>query len=145
MTHRIELAADGVAPGASVIKANREALGRAVRNLLENAVKYSPESKAVEVRLGRRRDRIAIGVHDEGFGIPASEQKIIFEKFVRGTASKAMHVQGTGIGLAMARHIVRAHGGEIRLESEAGRGTTFTIELPAFPAPAVMSREVVRT
>ena len=128
-----------------MIKANREALGRAVRNLLENAVKYSPESKAVEVRLGHRRDRIAIGVHDEGFGIPSSEQKVIFEKFVRGAASKAMHVQGTGIGLAMARHIVRAHGGEIRLESEPGRGTTFTIELPAFPAPAVTSREVVRT
>jgi signal transduction histidine kinase len=145
LTHRIEVAADGVAPGASVIKANREALGRAVRNLLENAVKYSPESKPVQVTLGRRRDRIAIGVHDEGFGIPSAEQKAIFEKFVRGAASKAMHVQGTGIGLAMARHIVRAHGGEIRVESEPGRGTTFTIELPAFPAPAVMSHEVVRT
>jgi signal transduction histidine kinase len=144
-THRVEVSTDGVAAGAVIIKANREALGRAVRNLIENGVKYSPESKAVQVRLARRRDRIAIEVHDEGVGIPAAEQKVIFQKFVRGAASKALHVQGTGIGLAMARRIVRAHGGDIHLESEPGRGTTFTIDLPAAPAPEVMPGEVVRT
>ena len=63
-------------------------------------------------------------------GIPAAEQKEIFKKFVRGAGSRASNIKGTGIGLAMARHIVEAHDGEIRLESEPGRGSTFTILLP---------------
>jgi signal transduction histidine kinase len=63
-------------------------------------------------------------------GIPPSEQKKIFRKFVRGAGSRAANIEGTGIGLAMARQIVEAHRGEIRLESEPGRGSTFTILLP---------------
>ncbi len=63
-------------------------------------------------------------------GIPASEQKAVFKRFVRGSGSRAAHIQGTGIGLALARHIVEAHGGEIRLQSEPGQGSTFTILLP---------------
>lgn len=129
--HRVELTTNGLGPHSSVVRANREALTHAIRNLLENAVKYSPESPAVQVGLVLEGNRVAIRIHDDGFGIPAAEQKMIFEKFVRGSASKALHVQGTGIGLAMAQHIVRAHRGEILLESEPGRGTTFTIQLPA--------------
>jgi signal transduction histidine kinase len=128
--HRVELTTNGVKPRSTAIRANREALSRAIRNLLENAVKYSPNAPAVQVHLERKGDRLAIRVHDDGFGIPAAEQKRIFDKFVRGAASKALNVPGTGIGLAMTQQIVRAHGGEIQLESEPGRGTTFTIELP---------------
>lgn len=128
--HRIELTANELGPQSCVIRANREALSRAIRNLLENAVKYSPDSPAVQVALALDSQRIAIQIHDDGFGIPAAEQKMIFDKFVRGAASKALHVQGAGIGLAMTQHIVRAHGGEILLESAPGRGTTFTIHLP---------------
>jgi signal transduction histidine kinase len=112
------------------IHADREALGLALRNLLDNAVKYSPDCRTVWVDVARERDRLAIRVRDRGIGIPASEQKDIFKRFVRGTGSKSVNVQGTGIGLAMARHIIEAHGGEIRLESEPGRGSTFTILLP---------------
>ena len=125
--YHVELARAGEYPP---IHADREALGLALRNLLDNAVKYSPDCRTVWVEMARERDRLAIRVRDQGMGIPASEQKEIFKRFVRGTGSRAAHIPGTGIGLAMARHIIEAHDGEIRLESELGRGSTFTILLP---------------
>ena len=69
-------------------------------------------------------------MRDRGVGIPAAEQRIIFDKFVRGSVSRDAGIQGTGIGLTLARHIVDAHRGEIRLESAPGEGSTFTILLP---------------
>jgi signal transduction histidine kinase len=125
--YRVELACAGEYP---LIHADREALGLALRNLLDNAVKYSPDCRTVWVEMARERDRLAIRVRDQGMGIPASEQKEIFKRFVRGTGSRAANIKGTGIGLAMAHHIIEAHDGEIRLESEPGRGSTFTILLP---------------
>jgi signal transduction histidine kinase len=125
--YHVELEFAGEYP---LIHADREALGLALRNLLDNAVKYSPDCRTVWVEMARERGRLAIRVRDQGMGIPASEQKEIFKRFVRGTGSRAANIQGTGIGLAMARHIIEAHDGEIRLESEPGRGSTFTILLP---------------
>jgi len=125
--YRVELELAGEYP---LIHADREALGLALRNLLDNAVKYSPDCRTVWVEMARERSRLAIRVRDQGMGIPASEQKEIFKRFVRGTGSRAANIQGTGIGLAMARHIIEAHDGEIRLESEPGRGSTFIILLP---------------
>jgi signal transduction histidine kinase len=129
-THRIEIRTNDLPLRTFVVSVNREAFGRAVRNLLENAVKYSPGQAAVQVAVQREGGRLAIRIHDDGFGILVDEQKTIFEKFVRGAAAKSLQVQGTGIGLAMAQHIVLAHHGEILLESEPGRGSTFTIEIP---------------
>jgi signal transduction histidine kinase len=83
------------------------------------------------VEWGRENDSVAIRVRDNGPGIPASERKAIFHKFVRGSAAATGGVKGTGVGLAMVRHIVMAHGGEIRVASEPGRGSTFTMVLPA--------------
>jgi signal transduction histidine kinase len=125
--YRIELVLGEEYP---LIHADREALSLALRNLLDNAVKYSPECRTVWVETAREGGRLAIRVRDRGIGIPASEQKEIFKRFVRGTSSRTAHIQGTGIGLAMARHIIEAHDGEIRLESEPGKGSTFTILLP---------------
>jgi len=125
--YHVELELAGEYP---LIHADREALGLALRNLLDNAVKYSPDCRTVWVEMARERGRLAIRVRDQGMGIPALEQKEIFKRFVRGTGSRAANIQGTGIGLAMARHIVEAHDGEIRLESELGKGSTFTILLP---------------
>jgi signal transduction histidine kinase len=125
--YHVELEFAGEYP---LIHADREALGLALRNLLDNAVKYSPDCRTVWVEMARERGRLAIRVRDQGMGIPASEQKEIFKRFVRGTGSRAANIQGTGIGLAMARHIIEAHDGEIRLESKPGRGSTFTILLP---------------
>jgi signal transduction histidine kinase len=126
--HRIEWSAcDSLPP----IRADREALGCVLWNLLDNAIKYSPDSPVVRVRVDRSRGRVSIGVRDEGVGIARLEQAGIFNRFTRGTAAKALHVRGTGIGLAMARQIIRDHGGEILLESEPGKGSTFTLLLPA--------------
>jgi signal transduction histidine kinase len=125
--YRVEVARAGEYPP---VRADREALGLALWNLLDNAVKYSPDCRTVWVEMERDHGRLAIHVRDQGMGIPASEQKEIFKKFVRGGRSRVSNIKGTGIGLTMARSIVEAHGGEIRLASEPGRGSTFTILLP---------------
>lgn len=113
-----------------LIRADKEAFSLAIRNILDNAIKYSPDCRTVWVEMTQDRDRLVIRVRDQGVGIPVSEQKEIFKRFVRGTGSRASNIQGTGIGLAMASHIVEAHHGEIRLESEPGKGSTFTVLLP---------------
>jgi signal transduction histidine kinase len=124
--YRIELTG---ANDAVTARADREALARALWNLLDNAVKYSPECRTVWVDLSRQSDQLSIGVRDQGIGIPIAEQREIFNRFVRGGDSKARRISGTGIGLAMVREIVRAHGGEILLSSEPGRGSRFTVVL----------------
>jgi signal transduction histidine kinase len=105
-----------------------EALGRALWNLLDNATKYSSECKTVWVEVEREGRKVAIRVRDRGMGIPAPEQQEILRKFVRGAA--AAGIKGTGIGLAIVKHIVDAHGGALRLESAPGQGSTFSILLP---------------
>jgi signal transduction histidine kinase len=111
------------------VRADCEALSRALWNLLDNAVKYSPDSRTVWVDVEAKQNRVSIAVRDSGLGIPVHEQREIFEKFVRGAESKARRIKGTGIGLAMVRHIVQAHGGEILLASEPGNGSRFTMIL----------------
>jgi signal transduction histidine kinase len=123
----IELTAD---EDAATVRADSEALSRAVWNLLDNAAKYSPDNKTVHVGVSRVDGRVAIAVRDEGVGIPAAERQAIFQKFVRGTSSDGRSTKGTGIGLAMVKHIVEAHGGEVQVESGEGQGSTFSILLP---------------
>jgi len=113
------------------ISADAEALSRALWNLLDNAIKYSGDSKSVEVRVERLNGSVSMAVHDYGIGVPASEQKAIFQKFVRGAASRSAGIRGTGLGLAMVQHIVRAHRGTVSVRSGEGEGATFTILLPA--------------
>lgn len=125
--YKIEVTAAKEAP---LVNADRTALGSAVWNLLDNAVKYSPECRKVWVEVRKEGDRAAICVRDCGLGIPASEQRHIFEKFTRGEAARKGGIEGTGVGLAMVHRIMAAHGGEVRLESEPGRGSTFTLLLP---------------
>lgn len=128
----------GIAPriersgnGGCWIRGDSDALAVALRNLLDNAVKYSPPDAPIRVEWSRANGRITIQVRDRGVGIPSGEQKAIFEKFVRGSSAAAMNVKGTGVGLAMVKQIVTAQGGEIRLESQPGSGSTFSISLPA--------------
>jgi two-component system phosphate regulon sensor histidine kinase PhoR len=123
------------APAASSrIRGDREALALALRNLVDNAIKYSPEASTVRVSVGTRGGFAAISVEDQGPGIARDEQRKVFRKFVRGAAARALNVKGTGIGLAMAEQIVRAHGGSLKLVSEPPRGSRFTILLPVHHA-----------
>jgi signal transduction histidine kinase len=119
------------APGVCPIDADPEALSVALRNLVDNALKYSPGRPTVWVQWGAEKEHVAIRVRDRGMGIPAFERRAIFRKFFRGTAAATANVKGSGVGLSMVRHIVAAHGGEISVVSEPGEGSTFTILLPA--------------
>jgi signal transduction histidine kinase len=126
----VHLVGEGSLDAVPAISADRDVLARVFWNLLDNAVKYSPAGSEVRVELGTAGGDVVVKVRDRGIGIPAAEHRQIFEKFVRGTAAKAASIQGTGIGLAMAREILRAHGGEIAVESEEGQGSTFIVRLP---------------
>jgi signal transduction histidine kinase len=117
--------------GPHPVSADPDALTRALWNLLDNAVKYSGDSRDVQLNVSRANGTVAIAVRDHGIGVPASEQKAIFQKFVRGAASTSGGIRGTGLGLAMVRHIVEAHGGTVSLQSAEGKGSTFTIVLLA--------------
>ena len=119
------------ADNAIRIRADHSALAIALRNLIDNAIKYSPGERTVRVECRRDRDRAAICVIDNGVGIPRSEQQAVFGKFVRGRTAVDANIKGTGVGLAIVQQIVTAHGGEILLQSEPGRGSTFTLLLPA--------------
>lgn len=112
------------------VRGDETALRLAVSNLVDNAVKYSPAQSTVRIASRIEDGRAVITVTDSGPGIPLSEQPDIFRRFVRGRAAIEANIKGTGVGLALVQEIVRAHGGEIRLDSYPGRGSVFTILLP---------------
>ncbi len=115
-------------PPASI---DRDAISQAVLNLVNNAVKYSDDVKKISVRVRRRDGFVAIEVADSGIGIPRSEQEKIFEKFYRVSTGLVHDTKGSGLGLALVKHIVEAHKGKIQVESATGRGSRFTILIPA--------------
>ncbi len=125
--HDVEFRGGDTAP----VDIDEEAMARAVRNLLENAVKYSSAPPRIDVALARRNGHVRISVRDRGIGIPAHERAGIFRKFQRGEQALARGIKGTGIGLAMVEDIVTAHHGRVDVESETGQGSTFTIVLPS--------------
>ena len=113
------------------IIADREAVTDAVVNLVDNAMKYSNDIKKIIVRTGKEKDRIFVEVKDYGLGISKSEQKHIFDKFYRVTQENLAHkAKGSGVGLAIVKHIMDAHEGEITVQSKPGEGTTFRLYFP---------------
>jgi len=107
-----------------------EALSQAVINLVNNAIKYSPDEKSIGVSVRRDGDEVRVAVQDRGIGIPRPEQKKIFEKFYRAESSLVHTTKGSGLGLALVQHIVDAHGGRVEVVSAPGEGSTFTLVLP---------------
>lgn len=113
------------------VEADPEALGQALLNLLNNAIKYSRDSKAIVVEVRRDGGGVLVSVTDQGIGIPKGEHKKIFEKFYRGEDSLVHETKGSGLGLPLVRHIMEAHGGAVEVDSAPARGSTFTLVVPA--------------
>jgi signal transduction histidine kinase len=118
-----------VAADASRVWADPTALRQVLGNLIENAVRHTATG-SVTVFSRREPGGVAVGVRDTGSGIPAEHLPRIFERFYRVDAARSREQGGTGLGLAIVRHLVEAHGGATRAESEVGRGTTITAVLP---------------
>lgn len=116
--------------GPTVVTGDAEALKRAFWNLLDNAVKYSPDARHITVELSSTGAAFVVRVIDRGMGIPIDEQRSVFEKFRRGVAARELGIRGTGIGLAMVSQIVESHGGTVAVESTPGEGSIFTVSLP---------------
>jgi len=131
-----EVAAQGVSIEAvvpeelPVLVADREALTSAVQNLLDNAVKYSPDCRTVWLEAQPADRSLIIRVRDRGMGIAEQDRKHIFEKFYRGGSETSRRVKGVGLGLSLVKQIAAAHGGSVLVESRPGQGSTFTITLP---------------
>jgi signal transduction histidine kinase len=112
------------------VSVDRDAIAQALLNLLNNAVKYSPEIKRIEIKATALGDKVVVEVTDNGIGIPRSEQKKIFEKFYRVSNGLVHDTKGSGLGLSIVKHIIEAHGGQISVESAAGRGSRFILSIP---------------
>jgi two-component system phosphate regulon sensor histidine kinase PhoR len=114
------------------LKIDRRALEQVVNILMDNAIKYSPQEKRIDLTLkpGKGDDRVRLEVKDYGLGIAKENQALIFDKFVRITKTDVHDIKGHGIGLSIAKAIVRDHGGRIGVESQLGKGSTFYFELP---------------
>jgi signal transduction histidine kinase len=128
--HTVELEE---ASNAIAVRADRGRVAQVIANLLGNAIKYSPGGGLVEVEVAKRMGNVRVSVRDEGMGIPESARSRIFTKFFRGEAG-AGGIGGMGLGLALSREIVEAHGGRMGFQSEVGRGSVFWFELAVEPS-----------
>jgi signal transduction histidine kinase len=115
------------------VTVDREAIARSLLNLVNNALKYSKDQKYIGVSLYQANSRVNLEVRDRGIGIPPNEQEKIFEKFYRCGDPLVHNIKGSGLGLSLVRHIARAHGGEVLVESSPEKGSKFTIALPLDP------------
>jgi two-component system sensor histidine kinase SenX3 len=121
------------------ILGDRRQLVSALYNLLDNAVKYSDDGSVVDVRALTNGRTIDLEVEDRGIGIPSADLERIFERFYRVDQARSRQTGGTGLGLAIVRHVATNHEGEIRVDSRAGEGSTFTLRLPAAPGPVAVT------
>jgi signal transduction histidine kinase len=112
------------------LQANADALEQAILNLLANAMKYSGSARQIEMRVGYSGEEAFIDIVDHGLGISREDQSRIFEKFYRVRSAETDPIAGTGLGLTLALHIVEAHKGQVRVTSEVGHGSTFSVRIP---------------
>jgi signal transduction histidine kinase len=135
----IELSSD-VEPRV-LVRGDDHQLGVMIRNLLDNALRYTPAGGTIETKLETIAGEVVLTVTDTGMGIPLEAQDRVFERFYRVDRARSRDMGGTGLGLAIAKHVVELHGGRIGVESELGRGSTFIVRLPAADA----GREHIRS
>jgi signal transduction histidine kinase len=117
--------------GVSAVAADADKVRQVLANLVDNAVKYSPDGGEVRVEVSAQDEQVRFAVHDEGLGIPSAEHRRIFDKFYRLDPDMTRGIGGTGLGLYICRELVRLMDGRIWVTSEPGRGSTFAFELPA--------------
>jgi two-component system, OmpR family, sensor histidine kinase SenX3 len=118
------------------VRGDRQILSEAIGNLIANAIAYSPRGSGVGIGVKAVADVVEIAVTDRGIGIPEEDQQRIFERFYRTDHARSRRTGGTGLGLSIVKHAIQRHGGEVRLWSRPGRGSTFTVSLPLATAPA---------
>ena len=118
------------AAGSPVVRVNAGLLERAIANLVDNAITYTPPEGAVHIRWDHSADSIRISIADTGPGIPLPDQERIFERFYRLDQARSRELGGTGLGLAIVKHVALIHGGHASVQSIVGRGSTFIIEIP---------------
>lgn len=121
-------------PKYPVLQGDRDKFLLALHNLLGNALKYTPEGGQVTVNVEAGKSQLTVAVTDTGFGISPEDQQKVFERFYRASDPRVAKITGTGLGLTLAREVARLHGGDITLESELNRGSTFTLVVPAAEA-----------
>ncbi len=122
------------AEGHAVALGDEQGLDHVLRNLVENAIRYTPEEGHVRIEMATEEDQVRVSVRDTGAGIPSSALTRIFERFYRVDPARSRAEGGTGLGLAIVRHMIHAMGGEVWAESELGQGTTVHFTLPSAPA-----------
>jgi signal transduction histidine kinase len=123
-------------PKVPKLRADKQRLAVLLNNLIGNAIKYTPNGQRVDVVLQVTDRAVEIAVTDTGIGIDPTDQPHVFDKFYRAASDSVQTVPGSGLGLAIAREVARLHGGDIHLESEPGKGSTFVVQLPK-PAAVV--------
>jgi two-component system sensor histidine kinase MprB len=131
--HRIH---SEMAPRVTVI-GDAERIERMISNLLDNAAENTPVNGEIDLRLSLARGMALIEVEDSGRGIPAEEQDQVFSRFFRGQSARSLRADGAGLGLAIVKHVAESHGGEVEFASASGRGTRFTVRLPALAAESL--------
>ena len=119
-----------VADRLPIKRADREAVSAAIKNLVQNSIKYSNGTRWIKVSASNGQGSVKIAVEDRGLGVPRSEQKRIFEPFYRAPQVVDAQIHGNGLGLSLVKDVAEAHGGSVRVESEPGKGSRFTLEFP---------------
>lgn len=127
-TKNIQLVVGGRAH--ATVYGDQDLLVTALRNLIDNAIRYSPENTRVGIGVRAKDGLVAVSVTDQGEGLSPEDQERVFERFYRVDSARSRHTGGTGLGLSIVKHVISNHGGEVTLWSQPGQGSTFTIRLP---------------
>ncbi len=118
------------------LQGDERRLEQVFQNLLDNAVKYSPAGGVIRVEAAREETGLVVAIADQGIGIPAAAQALVFERFFRAANAERENISGIGVGLFVVQEIIARHGGSVAVRSAEGRGSTFTVRLPASPRAA---------